>query len=126
MAKMNGAAVALTEAEQIEAEVDRLMEEEVAKRRAALRLEIIDRMNREKHKAYMDRIAAHCRKVDAEQEAFDADPQRLVELEASRKIDADRRAAAEARFAEGEKARVEAEKRMPRMRVPGSEGLTRR
>jgi hypothetical protein len=113
----NGAAVALSEAEMVEREVDRLLAEEVAKRRAALRQEVIDRMNREKHKAHMDAIAAHCRKVDAEQEAFDRDPQRDVELAASRKAMIEKNAAADARFAESERARIEAAR--------GREGLPR-
>jgi hypothetical protein len=125
MAKMNGVAVVLNENEIIEAEVDRLVAEEVAKRRAALRLEVADRMRREAFQKRMDEIKRRGDEVDAAQLAFDTDPQRLVELEASRKAMLEKRAAAEARFAAGEKARVEAEKRLPRM-GGGAEGFERR
>ena len=123
MAKMNGVAVALSEAEQIEAEVDRLMEEEVEKRRAALRLEVIGRMQREAFERKMAWINRPRPDLDLTPEQI-AERHRLADESLARQ--AAKLAANDARFAEGEKARVEAEKRMPRMRVPGSEGLTRR
>jgi hypothetical protein len=122
MTKMNGAAVALSEAEMVEAEVDRLLAEEVAKRRAALRLEVIDRMRREQFQARMARINGP-HPSDFPPSA--AEQARLDEINAaSRKADAEKRAAAEARWAEQEKARAGRE-RLPRsLPGTGSEAFT--
>jgi hypothetical protein len=99
----------LTEAEAVEREIDERLEAEVAARRAALRQEIVSRMQREKDKAHYDAIAARGREVEREQEAFDLDPARLTELEASRKIDRERREAADERWRKVEAARANAE-----------------
>jgi hypothetical protein len=121
---MNGVAVTLTENEMIEREVDARLAAEVEAKRAAMRLEVIDKMRREAFKKRMDAIAAHCREVDAAQLAFDTDPQRDVELAASRKAMLEKRAAADARWAEAEKARAGREG-LPRgsMRGTGHEGF---
>jgi hypothetical protein len=131
---MNGHAkkdvAVLSEAEMIEAEVDRLMEAEVARRRSALRLEVADRMRREAFVKHMDEIKRRGDEVDAAHAAFDADPQRQVELEASRKAMVEKRAAADARWAEQEARRMDEKGRngFPRgtLRGTGAEGFTKR
>jgi hypothetical protein len=97
--------VVLMTAAELEAEVDRQLAAEIEKRRAAMRLEIADRVRREAFQRKMDWIQRRGREVDAAQLAFDTDPQRAVELEASRKVDAERRAASAERYAreEGER-----------------------
>jgi hypothetical protein len=123
--QMNGSAVPLDVEAQIEREIDERLAAEVAARRAALRLEITSRLQRERDKRHYDAIAERGREVEREQLAFDTDPQREVEREASRKIDRERREAADERWRRGEAARVaqECAPGKPRPRKLDSEGF---
>ena len=91
-------AVVLTEADMIEREIDERLEAELQAKRAAMRQEIASRMQREKDRQHYEAIAARGREVDAAQEAFDTDPARLAELDASREAMREKLAKADERF----------------------------
>jgi hypothetical protein len=111
-------------AEEIEREVEAMLDDELANRRRALREELAARERRKAFNAHMDKINA------PHPVELPPTPEEQAELDRwnaeSRQRDAERRAAAEKRWAEDEARRVAAEVKspLPRMRVPGSEGFT--
>jgi hypothetical protein len=113
-----------TDAE-IEREVDAMLDAELAKRRADLRLELI---YKERHKAAM----AHLDKVNAEARAASGPPTPEeeaamdVQQAASRKATAEKLAANDARFAAEEAARLKQPQRPGSLPGTGAEGFTRK
>jgi hypothetical protein len=108
----------MTEAEMIEREVDERLAAEMEARRAAIRLEVADRMRREAFQARMAKInaphAVELPRTPEIQRAYDA------QADASHAAMLEKLAKNSERFAALEQARAKGEQAMPRMRLPGN------
>jgi len=102
----------------IEREVDAKLAEEFAKRRAAVRQEVVDRINREHFEKRMRHINRRHpieeRRTPAVQAAYDA------AADASHAAMTEKLARNNERYAALEEARAKGEASMPRMRLPGN------
>ena len=104
--------------QELEVEVDRRLDDEMARKRQAIRLEVADRMRREAFEKRMARINAphpvELPRTPAVQAAYDA------AADASHAAMTERLAKNNERFAALEEARVKGEAAMPRMRLAGN------
>jgi hypothetical protein len=99
------------------------MEAEAAKRRAAIRQEVVDKMRREQFQAHMRDIERRGRERDDANTRFDLSPEREKINAESRRLDAEKRARCEKMWRENEVA--EGKARFARsLSGSGAEGFT--
>jgi len=118
--KTTAAKAAMTD-DELNAEVDRLLTEELAKRRTALRLEIIYRERAKAAKAHLDWVNRRRPEDDPPTPAEEA--ARDAQLEKSRAAMREKLAANDARFAAEEQARLKVPQRPGTLPGTGAEGF---
>jgi hypothetical protein len=111
-------------ADEIEAEVNAQVAAELARRKDKLREEIARKARVQADMAHLDKVNARHPIEDPPSPEEMAQRHRWADEALAR--DAEKAAANEARFRADEERREVARKNLPRMRVPGGEGLERR